>query len=98
METEHEEIILKIEELDRKQASKLNLDDIKNDTILEFQKQVEEIHKQDVPYIAAIITVCENNNLDPEEVKNLLSPNLLMKLTEEAINLNLIKQTAKRLV
>jgi hypothetical protein len=81
----------------KKEAPVINVDDIKKDTMLEFQRMVEEVKQKGDSYIDSILTVCEKNDIDPEDVKNLLSPSLLMAITEEAADLNLIEQTTTRL-
>lgn len=75
----------------------INIDEIKQETMLNFHQQVEELVFEGISYIEAITEVCERNDIDIEDVKSILSPNLLMKLTEEAANLNLIRETTTRL-
>jgi hypothetical protein len=45
--------------------------------------------------IEAIVTVCEENSLEVEEVGRLLSPSLLSKLEAEAMDKNYIPRTNK---
>lgn len=42
-------------------------------------------------YIDAVLHVCEERNIDPYEIKNLISPSLKSKIEVEAIALNLIE-------
>ena len=60
----------------------------------EFTEQVEKILSKkssiQVDVLGAIIKVCEDNNLEPEGAKRLLSDPLKQKLEAEAKQLNLI--------
>ena len=56
-----------------------------------FTKLVEEIvaeHK--IPYMEAILKLCEKNNIDPEEVKKFISPIIKNKVRGEAMALNFL--------
>ena len=75
----------------------IDLDNIRNENICEFQRQVGELRKLGLSYIEAIITACDNNGIEPEDCKHILSPVLLTNLTIEAGDLNLIEQTTHRL-
>ena len=60
----------------------------------EFTEQVEKILSKkssiQIDVLGAIIKVCEDNNLEPEGAKRLLSDPLKQKLEAEAKQLNLI--------
>tara|TARA_X000000950_G_scaffold275152_1_gene361121 strand:+ start:734 stop:976 length:243 start_codon:yes stop_codon:yes gene_type:complete len=60
----------------------------------EFTEQVERLLSKkssiQVDVLGAIIKVCEDNNLEPEGAKRLLSDPLKQKLEAEAKQLNLI--------
>ena len=59
----------------------------------EFTEQVERLlvgNKTDI--MSAILRVCENNNVEPEGAKRLLSIPLKEKLTDEAEKLKLINR------
>ena len=54
-----------------------------------FTKLIEEqIKGTDMSYIDAIINFCEDNNLDPEDIKKYISDPLRNKLESEARKLN----------
>ena len=65
----------------------------------EFTEQVEKIlsRGRGADVMSAIIKVCENNNLEPESAKRLLTPPLKEKLEAEAQELNLLKVKANKL-
>lgn len=60
----------------------------------EFTEQVEKLLSKkssiQIDVLGAIIKVCEDNNLEPEGAKRLLSDPLKQKLEAEAKQLNLI--------
>lgn len=60
----------------------------------EFTEQVEKLLSKkssiEIDVLGAIIKVCEDNNLEPEGAKRLLSDPLKQKLEAEAKQLNLI--------
>lgn len=60
----------------------------------EFTEQVEKIlsRGKGVDVMSAIIKVCENNNLEPESAKRLLTPTLKERLEAEANKLRLINR------
>jgi len=63
-----------------------------------FYKEVNElVWKDDVTYMEAIMLVCDNKEIDPEDlVKNkLISPLLKSKLQEESTELGLLKPGAR---
>ena len=43
-----------------------------------------------IPYIDAILKVCETNNIEPEDVKKFISPVIKDKLEAEAMDLNFL--------
>lgn len=57
-----------------------------------FTKLVEtKVEKTNMTYMDAIISVCEDRELDPGEIGNLIGPILKDKVEAEAIGLNLMK-------
>lgn len=59
----------------------------------EFTEQVEKLligNRTDV--MSAILKVCEQNNLEPESAKRLITPPLKEKLEAEAKSLNLVNR------
>ena len=63
-----------------------------------FTNSVEElvIQKQ-LSYIDAIIYFCQQNHLEPDSVKGLITPPLIEKIKAEAVSLRFLKEesTAK---
>jgi len=56
-----------------------------------FTKLVEDaVIKKRLSYMDAIIHICEEENIDPEDTKKYLSPSIKSKLEAEAIELNLL--------
>ena len=43
-----------------------------------------------IPYMDAILKVCETNNIEPEDVKKFISPVIKSKLEAEAMDLNFL--------
>ena len=43
-----------------------------------------------IPYMDAILKVCETNNIEPEDVKKFISPVIKDKLEAEAMDLNFL--------
>tara|TARA_B100000212_G_scaffold303167_1_gene249830 strand:+ start:3333 stop:3581 length:249 start_codon:yes stop_codon:yes gene_type:complete len=57
-----------------------------------FSKLVEDIVTETkMPYMDAVLRVCEERDLDPIDVGNLIGPVLKEKIEMEAIDLNLIE-------
>lgn len=59
----------------------------------EFTEQVEKLlvgNRSDV--VSAILKVCENNNMEPESAKRLITQPLKEKLEAEAKRLNLVNR------
>jgi len=56
-----------------------------------FSEAVEkQVKSLSVPWMDAVIIVCENNEIDPSEVNRLLSDSIKGKIEAEAMKLNLI--------
>lgn len=56
-----------------------------------FSEAVEkEVRSKNMPFMDAVLTVCELNEIDPIEVNRLLSDSIKLKIEAEAMNLNLI--------
>lgn len=54
-----------------------------------FSKMVEEIvHKKNLSYIDAVVHLCDDTNIDPEDVAKFISNILKDKIEAEARNLN----------
>ena len=59
-----------------------------------FTKLVEQtVSDLKVPYIEAVLHLCENNNIDPEDSKKFISPIIRNKLEAEAMSLNYLPKT-----
>ena len=56
-----------------------------------FSEMVENFVKEKrMPYMDAIIAVCEERDIDPIDIKTLVSPSVKAKVEAEAMNLNLL--------
>lgn len=56
-----------------------------------FSKMVEDaVRKGNLSYIDAVVHVCEENNIEIEDVKKFLSPSIKDKIESEAMNLNFL--------
>tara|TARA_Y100001963_G_scaffold158602_1_gene258826 strand:+ start:566 stop:805 length:240 start_codon:yes stop_codon:yes gene_type:complete len=54
-----------------------------------FTKIVEQtVTDLKIPYMEAILDICEKNDIDPEDVKKFISPIIKNKLEAEAMSLN----------
>lgn len=63
-----------------------------------FSTMVEDIVKKlSVPYMDAVLIVCEQRELPPEDIKRLLSPIIISKIEAEALEVNAIKGGGARL-
>lgn len=61
-----------------------------------FAQDIENIVKvSKISYIDAIVTYCEENNIEIESVPKLMSKPLKEKLKCEAIKLNFLKKTSR---
>ena len=59
----------------------------------EFTEQVEKLLlRKGTDVMGAIVRVCENNNLEPESAKRLISQPLKEKLEAEATGLNMVNR------
>ena len=57
-----------------------------------FAKLVEDkIKDRPMSHIDAVVEVCEDRDLDPGDIANLISPILKKKIEAEAIGLNMMK-------
>lgn len=59
---------------------------------------LDKVKTQKLEYIDAIVSYCEDHELEIETVLPLISPALKMKIEEEAIGLRLLKPTTPRLI
>ena len=58
-------------------------------TKTKFAKLIEEtVNELRIPYMEAIIHVCEKNKIEPEDVKKFISPKIKDKVEVEAMDLN----------
>lgn len=65
----------------------------------EFSKEVEKIvRKKNVTYLEAVIEhlTLSSIDFDNPKIKNLISPNILKKIYEEAIEYNMFPKKEKR--
>ena len=54
-----------------------------------FTKLIEKtVSDLKIPYMEAILEVCEKNDIEPEDVKKFISPIIKGKIEAEAMNLN----------
>jgi len=60
-------------------------------TKTKFAKLIEEtVNELRIPYMEAILHVCEENKIEPEDVKKFISPVIRDKVEVEAMDLNLL--------
>jgi len=73
----------------------MSIDDELESSILtkkKFAKLVEEkVIGSKIGYIDAVVEVCNDRDLDPASVGNLISPIIKDKIEAEAVSLNMIK-------
>lgn len=63
-------------------------------TKVEFSKQVEKnVLELGMSYMEAILHICDENSIDPEDVKKFVSRPIQEKLEGEAMRLNLIPRS-----
>ena len=63
-----------------------------------FTNSVEElVIEKKLTYIDAIIYFCQQNHLEPESVKGLITPPLKEKIKAEAVGLRILKESHARL-
>ena len=63
-----------------------------------FATSVEQIViEKRLPYIDAIVYFCQENHLEPESVKGLITPPLKEKIRAEAIGLRFLKESHAKL-
>ena len=56
-----------------------------------FTKLIEgTVADMKIPYVDAILYVCNKNNIEPEDVKKFISPVIRDKLEAEAMDLNFL--------
>ena len=54
-----------------------------------FTKLIENtVSELGIPYMEAVLEVCEKNDIEPEDVKKFISPIIKGKIEAEAMNLN----------
>ena len=59
-----------------------------------FTKLIEKtVSDLKIPYMEAILEVCEKNDIEPEDVKKFISPIIKGKVEAEAMNLNYLPKT-----
>jgi len=59
-----------------------------------FSKLVENtVIEKSIGYMEAILLLCENNDIEPEDVRKFISPIIKDKLQAEAMNLNFLPKT-----
>ena len=57
----------------------------------------DRVNSNKIEHIDAIVSYCEEKELDIDSIIPLISPALKLKMEEEAISLRLIKPTSNRL-
>ena len=56
-----------------------------------FTKLIEKtVNDLSIPYMEAILHVCDKNGIEPEDVKKFVSPIIKNKVEAEAMNLNFL--------
>ena len=56
-----------------------------------FTKLVEKtVGELKIPYMEAVLHLCEKNDMEPEDVKKFISPIIRDKIEAEAMNLNFL--------
>ena len=59
-----------------------------------FSKLIEkEVIQKSIGYMEAILLVCSQNDIEPEDVKKFISPVIKDKLEAEAMDLNILPKT-----
>ena len=59
-----------------------------------FTKLVEKtVLELRIPYMEAVLHLCEKNDIEPEDVKKFISPIIRDKLEAEAMKLNFLPKT-----
>ena len=59
-----------------------------------FSKMIEEaVVQKKLSYMDAILDICEENDIEPEDVRKFVSPMIKDKLEAEAMSLNLLPKT-----
>lgn len=65
---------------------------VHEEQILKFQKEIERIVRDDMcSYLEAISSYCEDNDVDYESVKNIISVPLMQKLMKDVHSANLVR-------
>jgi len=57
----------------------------------------DRVSKFNLEYIDAVVSYCEEKELEIDSIVNLISPSLKMKMEEEAIAMKLLKNSSIRL-
>ena len=57
----------------------------------------ERVSKFNLEYIDAVVSYCEEKELEIDSIVNLISPSLKLKMEEEAIAMKLLKSSSIRL-
>ena len=52
---------------------------------------MSQIKEKPMPYIDAVVDVCQDRELDTADIGNLISPILKEKIKAEAVSLNMVK-------
>lgn len=56
-----------------------------------FSENAEAVSRnKNMSYIEAVLHICNEQNIDPYDIKNLISPSLKSKIEAEAVKLKLI--------
>lgn len=57
----------------------------------------ERVARYNIEYIDAVVSYCEEKELEIDSIVNLISPSLKMKMEEEALAMKLLKNSSIRL-
>lgn len=59
-----------------------------------FTKLVEKtVGELNIPYMEAVLHLCEKNDMEPEDMKKFISPIIRDKIEAEAMRLNFLPKT-----
>ena len=60
-----------------------------------FTKLVEStVTELKIPYMEAVLYLCEKNDMEPEDMKKFISPIIRAKIEAEAMRLNFLQKTS----
>ena len=64
-------------------------------TKTKFAKLIEKtVNELKIPYMEAVLYLCEKNDMEPEDMKKFISPIIRSKIETEAMRLNFLPKTS----